>query len=79
MPKETLQKHLNKILDFIDVSPEVSINEAEGALEVNIVGDNLNFLIGYRGESLDALQYILAHAVFKEKETWTPISLDIIK
>jgi len=77
MPKPSIQKHLNKILEFIDVSPDVDITKDGDAFRVEIDGDNLNFLIGYRGESLDALQYILSHAVFKEKSDWIPITLDI--
>jgi len=77
MSKTSVQKHLNKILEFIDISPEVKITQDEDAFRVDIKGENLNFLIGYRGESLDALQYILSHAVFKEKNEWVPITLDI--
>ena len=77
MAKPTIKKHLNKILKFIDVSPDVKISEDGDAFRIDIQGDNLNFLIGYRGESLDALQYILSHAVYKEKTNWIPLSLDI--
>lgn len=77
MSKTSVQKHLNKILEFINISPEVKITQEEEAFRVDIKGENLNFLIGYRGESLDALQYILSHAVFKEKSEWVPITLDI--
>ncbi len=77
MAKPTIKKHINKILGFIDVSPDVKISKDGDAFRVDIAGDNLNFLIGYRGESLDALQYILSHAVYKEKANWIPITLDI--
>ncbi len=77
MAKPIIKKHLNKILGFIDVAPDVKISKDGDAFRVDIEGDNLNFLIGYRGESLDALQYILSHAVYKEKTDWIPITLDI--
>ncbi len=77
MPKTSIKKHLDTILGFIDVSPDVTIKKDGDAYRVDIEGDDLNFLIGYRGESLDALQYILSHAVFKEKNEWVPITLDI--
>jgi len=77
MPKKIIKKHLDKILEFIEIDPEVTIEEDGDAFRIKIEGDNLNFLIGYRGESLDALQYILSHAVYKEGNEWIPLSLDI--
>jgi len=77
MSKASIEKHLNKIFEFIDISPDVTITQDKDAFRVEVIGDDLNFLIGYRGESLDALQYILSHAVFKDSNEWVPISLDI--
>lgn len=77
MPKTSIQKHLDTILGFIDVSPNVVIKKDGDAFRIDVEGEDLNFLIGYRGESLDAFQYILSHAVFKENEKWIPITLDI--
>ena len=77
MSKQAVEKHLNKILDFIDIAPDITIEEDGEAFRIDVVGDDLNFLIGYRGESLDALQYILNHAVFKETGAWIPLTLDI--
>ena len=78
MAKEKIQEHLNKIFDFIDIDPEVIIEEKEnGSFDIQILGDNLNFLIGYQGESLDALQHLLSSAIFKDLEDWPSIRLDI--
>lgn len=77
MPKTSIEKHLNKIFEFIDISPEATVSGDGDAYRIEVAGDDLNFLIGYRGESLDALQYILSHAVYKELDNWVPITLDI--
>ncbi len=77
MLKNTVEKHLNKILDYIDVDTDTVIIENDGACIVTIQGENLNFLIGYRGESLAALENILGQAVYKELNEWYPISVDI--
>lgn len=77
MSKQAIEKHLNNILGFIDISPDIKITQDGEAFRVDIKGDDLNYLIGYRGESLDALQYILSHAVFKETNQWAPLTLDI--
>lgn len=77
MARTNIENHLNKIFEFIDIDPETSITEDGDAFRVDIKGEELNFLIGYRGESLDALQYILSHAVYKDLDNWVPITLDI--
>ena len=77
MPDKIIQKHLNNIFGFIDIDPDIAIKEDGEAFRIDIEGNNLNYLIGYRGESLDALQYILSHAVYKDHGEWLPLSLDI--
>ena len=77
MPEKIIEKHLNNILGFIDIDPNVEIKQDGEAFRIDIEGDDLNYLIGYRGESLDALQYILSHAVYKDHGEWLPLSLDI--
>ena len=77
MPEKVIQKHLNNIFGFIDIDPDIAIKEDSEAFRIDIEGNNLNYLIGYRGESLDALQYILSHAVYKDHGEWLPLSLDI--
>ncbi len=77
MSKEAIDKHLKTLLGYIDIAPEVTIEEDGEAFRIDIHGDDLNFLIGYRGESLDALQYILSHAVYKDTSNWIPLTLDI--
>ena len=77
MSKKIIEKHINQILDYIDVSPEMEIIDNDNAFKVEIRGDSLSFLIGYRGESLDALQHIVRQAVFREIEEWFPITIDI--
>ena len=58
--KEILKTNLDKILEYIGVSPKAEVEEIEeNNFKINIMGDDLNFLIGFRGQSLDALQNIL--------------------
>ena len=76
--KEILKTNLNKILDYMKVSPNVEIDEVEeNNFRINISGDNLNFLIGFRGQSLEALQNILRLMVFKQTQTQPILTIDI--
>ena len=76
--KEIIDTHLNKIFDYIGISPEVEIEEIEeNNFSVVISGDNLNFLIGFRGQSLEALQNILRLIIFRKTQLQPILTLDI--
>lgn len=74
---ETIEKQLNIIFDHLGIKPDTQITQNNDGYEITITGDDLNFLIGYRGESLDALQYMLGHSVYKQTGNWEQIFVDI--
>ena len=58
---------------------EVAVNVAtdeEGNVRVNMEGDSQGILIGRRGETLDALQYLTSLKVNKGKNEYTRVTLD---
>ncbi len=77
MSEQLLKNKLNEILNFIGVTPKVSIVEEDGTYKISIEGDDLSFLIGYRGESLNALQTLLATMLFNELNEWVHVLVDI--
>lgn len=56
---EKIEKTLQKIFESIGIDPIIRIEESETEIFVYMDGENLNFMIGYHGESLDALQHIV--------------------
>ena len=68
--KEFLGKFLKE-----DVSYEVSINDFK--IEIIISGENINYLIGYRGETINSLQVILGSIANKYASSKIRIFLDI--
>ena len=75
---EIIQTAIEKILKFIGVNPEVKIEKAEDDVySVNITGDDLNFLIGFRGQSLEALQSLVKLIVFRKTGQQFVLTLDI--
>lgn len=75
---ETIKSIANEILSHMKVRSQIDVkNTDENNFEISIQGDNLNFLIGYRGQSLDAFQDILSHIYFKKTNEWPSILLDI--
>jgi len=79
--QEKAQKNLEVFLEeFILKLPEgttYEIKKTTSHLEVNIKSENLGYLIGYRGETLYALQNILSAIAGKNIENRVRVILDI--
>lgn len=59
---------LRDVLDKMDIKSEIHIKEEDDVIKVNLVGPDMGILIGYRGETLDALQYLLSLVINKENK-----------
>ncbi len=82
--KEAMQKAKENLEQFLTVflkkvSEDVSFNLSEDKyyLYVNIIGEKTNLLIGYRGETLNALQTLLNAIANKDVEEKVRVILDI--
>ncbi|MCH5159392.1 MAG: protein jag [Clostridiales bacterium] len=68
---QKMQDFLQNLLSKMGLSCQVEVNEVGDAVALNIVGDDASGAIGYRGETLDALQYLCSlilnggHSEFK--------------
>ena len=56
---------LEKILELIPVETTVNAEQSDGKITLSIEGDKSGLLIGRRGKTLDALQYIVNKIVNK--------------
>ena len=59
----------------VEVSIEMG-TDAEGNVYGSMMGDTLGILIGRRGETLDALQYLTSLKVNRGREGYTRVTLD---
>lgn len=79
--KNTAARRLKKLLEDImaamRLEAEIFIKEENDTLSVNMFGREMGTLIGRRGETMDALQYLLNLAVNKNQEKRYKIFLDI--
>lgn len=67
---------LNKILPLMSVRGTASAKSNQDMLEVTVEGENMGVVIGKRGETLDALQYLTSIVVNNESEDYVRVSLD---
>lgn len=72
LAKETLQT----ILDLIPMETKVAAQRVDGNINLNIEGDNSGLLIGRRGRTLDALQFIVNKIVNKTLERKVRVVVD---
>ena len=76
--EDIIKNKLNEIFNYIGVTPELSLKQGDNNFYmVDITGNELNFLIGYRGESLDALQNLVNQMIFKQLNEWVQVVIDI--
>lgn len=59
---------LGNVLDNMGVKAEVSIKEEDNVIRISMAGPDMGILIGYRGETLDSLQYLVSLVVNKGGE-----------
>ncbi|EGT3616388.1 protein jag [Clostridium perfringens] len=62
------KKFLSEILEKMNVKAEINIEESNDTVKINLTGPKMGTIIGYRGETLDSLQYLTSLVVNKAKE-----------
>ena len=73
-----IKKFLSDVLGAMGMNAEVKvvIDENEGSVDVELVGENMGVLIGKRGQTLDSLQYLVSLVANKEAEGYFRVKLD---
>lgn len=75
--EENIKTFLEDFKKFLPEDTESKIEKTEYGLNIELLSKNLGFLIGYRGETLYALQNILSAIAGKEIDKKVRIILDI--
>ena len=60
----------------LPVEIEISYDEEEKEMSINLTGDDMGILIGKRGQTLDSLQYLVSMVLNKESEGYLRVKLD---
>ena len=77
--KQRIEKFLENFIKKVSAEAQYCVEIKEKCLYVNIVGENIGNLIGYRGETLFALENILKAIANKVSENKVIVRLDIEK
>ncbi len=67
---------LSGLTERMGVPVEIAVAENEEQLRMQMTGENMSLLIGRRGETLDALQYLTSLNVNRGREDYLRVSID---
>jgi spoIIIJ-associated protein len=70
------QEILERIISLMSLDSKVSASKKDDDIVLNIEGNNAGILIGYKGRTLDALEFIVNKAVNKAAEKKVRVILD---
>ena len=77
-PADVAANYLRSILKGMGLENiEVEIREEEAGAELVLTGEDIGFIIGHRGETLDALQYLASLVANHVEESYYRITLDV--
>jgi spoIIIJ-associated protein len=68
---------LARLLGLMGVEGNIEVLSTEPPLQLNVKGDDLGILIGRRGQTLAALEYVTKLMVVQRLKTWLPLTVDV--
>lgn len=77
-PAEEAAAYLKRVLGAMGLNDvEVSVEKDDNGAALNLSGGDISFIIGHRGETLDALQYLASLVANHVGEAYYRVTLDV--
>lgn len=75
---DDIYEYLNNLFKAMDIDSDIKIdyNEENNTMDIDVSGPDMGILIGKRGQTLDALQYLISLYVNKKSESYIRVKLD---
>ena len=64
-PIDNAKEFLINVLSAMNIDAEIRINEEHDVIKIDLSGPKMGLVIGYRGETLDSLQYLVSLVINK--------------
>ena len=74
---KTIQETATQLLKQIGIKSEIKTSEQEGVVSVQIETQETGMLIGYHGETLNALQLMTSLIAYKKLGEWPKLVIEI--
>ena len=75
-PASVARTFLDELFFSMGMKVDVAIDEGADALNINLSGDDMGIIIGKRGDTLDAVQYLTSLVVNRLDGPYTKVSID---
>jgi spoIIIJ-associated protein len=76
-PAERVRAIVERVVEALDVPADgVELEEDEEEIRVQVGGEDVGLLIGRHGETIDALQHVVARAAFRDAEERKRVVVD---
>lgn len=77
-PREQAMEFLSSIFEGMSMNVDIDAQLSDNGSELSIVlsGDDMGVLIGKRGQTLDAIQYLTGQVVNKHSESYIRVKID---
>lgn len=63
-----IDSFLKNILHYMKIEAKIQIKENNNIIKIYLTGPDMGILIGYRGETLDAIQYLISLVINKNHD-----------
>jgi len=74
---EKVLKYLKDVFEKMRVNVQVEMEEDENTVFINIEGEDSGIIIGRRGDTLEALQYLASLVINKKEKEYKRVIIDI--
>jgi spoIIIJ-associated protein len=76
-PEKIIKTTVTKLLKELGILAELSVSQVEDSINVQIESSQSGLLIGYHGETLNALQLMSAMIAYKQLGEWPKLVIEI--
>lgn len=75
---DDIQGYLDNLFKAMDIEAQVKIDfdQENSVMDIDVSGPDMGILIGKRGQTLDALQYLISLFVNKKSDSYIRVKLD---
>ena len=76
IPSFAAKQFLNDVFGAMKLDVDVNMSKTDDSLDIDLKGDNMGIVIGKRGDTLDAIQYLTSLIVNHESDDYIKVSID---
>lgn len=75
-PVQETEKFIKEVINYMNVEVDIKTKVKDNHVTYEMEGENIAIIIGKRGQTLNALQYLAHLAINKEKDKYFVVTLD---